>query len=68
VAGTNAKHDELALDVTIDETGAFGWNASLTAFLEQWPDALPIIATGTRQPARAAGRVATRRESVRLLP
>lgn len=34
VATVDAKHDGLALDVTIDAHSAFGWNTSLTAFLE----------------------------------
>lgn len=46
VASIDAKQDKLGLDVTIDETGAVGWNTSLSAFLERWPGALPIVDTG----------------------
>jgi len=46
VASLEAKQDKLALDVTIDETGALGWHTSLTAFLERWPSDLPIVRTG----------------------
>jgi hypothetical protein len=49
VATVDAKNDKLALDVTLDQSGAFGWNTSLSAFLEQWPSALPDVGVGSEK-------------------
>lgn len=46
VSDQSAKNDKLGLDITIDEGGASGWNASLTAFLETWPRELSVVGTG----------------------
>jgi hypothetical protein len=53
VSDADAKTDEMAFRIEIDGPSAEGWGASLTPYLDQWPEALPILDGGPG--AREAG-------------
>lgn len=44
--GEQKGQDELTLKVVFDGEGATGWGASLTAWLDRWPDEIPNVEDG----------------------
>jgi hypothetical protein len=46
VGDAAARVDALALDVTLKGDDVRGWDTSLTAYLDRWPDALAPVTTG----------------------
>ncbi len=45
-AGDDATTDTLGLEITISPTDASAWSASMTSYLDSWPDALPVVKGG----------------------
>lgn len=43
ISSDDAKTDKLGFDVVIDAGDAYGWNTSLTEFLDAWPPELPVL-------------------------
>lgn len=46
VADEGAKTDDLLLKIEIDGNEVKGWGASLSRYLDQWPDGLGLVAGG----------------------
>jgi len=57
LSDADAKADGLPLEVVLQGERATAWGASLTPYLDRWPDALPPIAGGPGTFARPIRRV-----------